>query len=229
MKSIFFMLFLGLVYANADLPKSVGTDFLMDNVVNPLLTNLSTNAINYLISSLFNLIGKRDLSVSQILLQVTELFSQYKDKVEQIVQNYLQSIQQLFNLFDLTSPAKSQLRITYIHLAADAEKELKKVSSALISSLSQIFQAIFGQNFLQVNEQSKSVFNNISTIINNFTQTVTNILDNLGESLIQSATSIAQMSVPLINNLTQDIILNANTAVQQLQDAVTQLAQNILG
>lgn len=228
MKSVILILFLGFVCVNGQ--SGMGLDFLVDNLLNPLINNISTNTVNYLISQLLGLFGKRDLNASQLINQVHSAFNDYKDNMSVVIQNYFAHVQNIFNIFNLAGPQKSIARIDYIRVLSETEAEMKKEAFNLVNILFSIFQSLFGQNFADdLTSTSRGVFVNITSIINNFTTTVTTILNNLGDSLLESASNIAQISAPLFNNLGQEIINNAGTAVQQINQAISNLGVSFSG
>ncbi|CAF0758166.1 unnamed protein product [Brachionus calyciflorus] len=226
MKSILFIVLLGVAYTSAD----IGVDFVVDNIVNPLVNDLVTGVGSYLINSLANLltgwIGKRDLNVAQVISQVQTLFDQYKDKLDQIISGFSTHVQSLFNILNLSNPSKSHLRVEYIQTISEVEIQIKQESFNLLNSLFQIFTQLFGEQFATLfGSKSRSVFGNVSSIINNLSNTINQILDNYGEQLLQTATNISQLSIPLLNNLQQQLSGEAGNLLQQIQQTLNQIQQ----
>jgi uncharacterized membrane protein YcfT len=70
-----------------------GVDFLIDNLVAPLITDLGSNLTNFLISALLGLIGKRDLATVRVLDVLIQWFNQSSTQLQQTVQQILQGLQ----------------------------------------------------------------------------------------------------------------------------------------
>jgi hypothetical protein len=215
MKSILFILILGVASVSAD----IATDFINDNILKPLVGGIYENTVGFLIGSLFNLIrptGKRDLSnVGALVSQVSGLFQAYKDKLSAIVQTTAQKFQALiFNLFNPT--------IDYTQVLSEAAGQLKEASVALLNGLYEVFQSVFGQNFLDFESSaSRSVFGNIANILNDFTQTIEQSLSSYAQTLAH-AVSAGNFNVDAaLAQLAQTV----QDLVQHLTQAISQLAQ----
>ncbi|RNA18031.1 hypothetical protein BpHYR1_007991 [Brachionus plicatilis] len=228
MKSVLLIVLLGFAYATA---QDIGTDFLIDNIVSPTVNDIISGVGNYLVTSLANwvtgLFGKRDLNVNQIISQVQNLVSNYQTQIDQIIAGFSTQIQNLFNILNLATPAKSALRIEYVHRIADVELKIREETVNFLSDLYAIFQQIFGQHFENLfNSHGRSVFNNVTSIINNLTNTITQVLENYGESFLQTAVNISDLSQPLLQQLQQQLGVDADQLVQHFQQIINQFQQN---
>ena len=90
MKPILFLIVACITFSCAS---AQGVDFLIDNLVNPLITDLGSNLTNYLISALLGLFGKRDLATVRVLDVLIQLFNQSSQQLQQTVQQILQGLQ----------------------------------------------------------------------------------------------------------------------------------------
>ncbi|CAF0783008.1 unnamed protein product [Brachionus calyciflorus] len=228
MKSLIVFVLIGFACANAQT-----VDFLIDNVVLPAIDSITGNTQNFITSTLMNLVlgwlfnGKRDLNVQQVqqvILQVQSLFNQYKDKIDQLVSGFSSQIQNLFNIFTLAGPARSHVRVNYIKTIGEVEIKIKEESLALLNSLYQLFQQFFGQNFaVLLGSQSRKTFGSVTNVINSLTSAITQVLENYGEQLLQTAANISGLSAPLLTNLQQQLSGQASNLLQQIQQAINQL------
>ena len=104
MKSIILLL-IGITLVAAQRPpgqvqKDLATDFLIDNILNPLLQGIQTNGINYLLSSLLGLFGKRDLATDFL---IDNILNPLLQGIQQNGLNYLlSSLLGLFGKRDLS-------------------------------------------------------------------------------------------------------------------------------
>lgn len=225
MKSILLIVLLGFTYATA---QDVGVDFLIDNIVSPTVNDIITGVGNYLITSLADwvssLFGKRDLNANQIIAQVQNLVNNYQTQIDQIIAGFSSNVQNLFNILNLANPGKSALRIGFVHSISDAESKIREETVNFLTNLYDKFQEIFGQHFENLlNSRGRSVFNNVTSIINNLTNTVTQVLENYGESFLQTAINISELSQPLLQQLQQHLGSEANQLTQQFQQIISQL------
>jgi len=90
MKSIVFFIVACITFTCAS---AQGVDFLIDNLVAPLITDLGSNLTNYLISALLGLFGKRDLATVRVLDVLVQWFNQSSQQLQQTVQQILQGLQ----------------------------------------------------------------------------------------------------------------------------------------
>ncbi|RNA33918.1 hypothetical protein BpHYR1_004323 [Brachionus plicatilis] len=230
MKSILALLLIGFACASAQ-----GTDFLIDNIVNPAIDQITGETgsflLNQLLGSFVNwLLGKRDVGieqVQQVISQVQNHFNNYKDKIDQIILNFTSQVQGLFNLLNLNGPARSFARVEYIHKIADLENFIKEQAMALLQNLFQVFQQAFGQNFLvKFDSKSRKELGKISNVIDNLNSNILEFLENYGQSLLQASFNISELAQPLLNHLQQQISDNAGNVFQQIQQVLNQLQQN---
>jgi len=90
MKSIVFFIVACITFTCASAQE---VDFLIDNLVAPLITDLGSNLTNYLISALLGLFGKRDLATVRVLDVLIQWFNQSSQQLQQTVQQILQGLQ----------------------------------------------------------------------------------------------------------------------------------------
>lgn len=227
MKSIVALFLIGFACANAQ-----GTDFLIDNIVNPTIDQIteqtSSFLLNQLLGSLINLLfGKRDLGfdqVQQVISQVQSFLNNYKDKIDQVILNFSSQAQSLFNLLNLNGPARSLARVEYIHKLGDLENFIKDQAVALVQNLFQVFQQVFGQNFfVRFDSKGRKALGKITNIIDNLNSNILEFLENYGQSLLETSLNISQLAQPLLNHLQQQVSQNAGNVFQQIQQTLNQL------
>ena len=144
MKSLFIILFFGIAYANAQ-----GTEFLVDNLVNPFIDNVNNNLQNYLIGQLLGslgnilfgpkttarpiLVGKREQQpalVNEMPEMIKGLINTYVQKLKQIARNFIQQIHNVARpIFDA--------------LLAEASNQIQNVSHNLTGQLFSVLQSKF--------------------------------------------------------------------------------------
>jgi len=228
MKSILVFALVCFACANAQ-----GIDFLIDNIVDPAITQITDGTSGFLTNTIINLLlgwlinGKREVGVQQItqvISQVQSLFNNYKDKIDQIISGFSSQIQSLFNIFNLAGPARSHIRVEYLHKVGDVEILVKQESINLLNNLYQIFQQVFGQNFATLfGSNGRNVFGNVTTIINNLSTSISQFLENYGDSLLATATNISQLALPLLGNFQQQLTTDAASIFQHVQQIINQL------
>jgi hypothetical protein len=216
MKSVILILILAVSTASAD----IGTDFLIDNILNPLINGIYDNTVGFLIGSIFDLFkpqGKRDIGMLALTSQVAGFFQTYKQKLIEVIKKAVEKFQLLsFNLLNTPDATFSQV-------LADAVTEMRAASLALLDDLYTVFQSIFGQKFLNSEAaRSRSVFGNLANILNDFTQIMEQTLGSYGQVL---AEAVASGKLDNFQALFEQFAQAAQAAVQQLIQAISQIAQ----
>ncbi len=215
MKSILLVLILGVATASAD----IGTDFINENILKPLAGGIYQNTVGFLINSLFGLLrptGKRDMgNVTAVVGQVSGLFQSYKDKLSAVVKTTVQKFQALiFNLFNPSTDYKQVL--------VEAAGKFKEASVELLNGLYEVFQSVFGKNFLDMDSAvARSVFGNITNILNEFNQTIEQSLGSYAQILVH-AVSTGNFNV---DNVLAQFTQAAQAAIQHLAQVISQIAQ----
>jgi hypothetical protein len=127
MKSLFIILFIGIAYANGQ-----GTEFLVDNLLNPFINNITSGLQNYLfgqlLGSLFGSLGKRELPYG-LVNQLTDMISKYVQKLKEIVRNFIQQIH-------------NAARPIFDALLAETNQQIQFASSNLTGQLFSALQSI---------------------------------------------------------------------------------------
>lgn len=229
MKSILALLLIGFACANAQ-----GTDFLIDNIVNPTIDQITEQTtsflLNQLLSSFVNwILGKRDIGldqVQQVVSQVQNYLNNYKDKIDQTILNFSSQVQSLFNLLNLNGPARSFARVEYIHKIGDLQSLISEQGLALLQNLFQVFQQVLGQNFLmKFDSKGRKVLGKVSTVIDSLNSNILQFVENYSQSLLETSLNISELAQPLLNQLQQQVSQNAGNVFQQIQQAINQLQQ----
>ena len=179
MKSIIIILVICASLASAEVvkidQKGIATDFLVDNVLNPLLNDLKNNTIQFiyqqLTSSLVNLllggIGKRDVSSTEYLQHVTVMLNDFKQSMETLFKKLTDGLRNL---------SKDEL----LPFLSNLKNEVKYEANKFLLVLYEFLKSNFGQVLTGV---PKSIFNNISSVVNNFTNNLINSINNSGQLL----------------------------------------------
>ena len=220
MKSIFLVLLFSVAFANAAEQKNMGLDFLLDNIVNPMLDGIYNNTVGFLIGQLFNnIIGKRAVGNAEIVSQVANLFNSYKEKLAALIKKYSAMLQSVIgNIFNP--------QLDFSNLLADAEVEIRKETFSIVNALFQIFQTIFGDKFLELNGSARGVFGNLAAIFNNFATTITTSLESFSQNLVQTVQSVNILTAPGLSHLGENIVAGLQNVIEQLNQAISQIGQH---
>lgn len=219
MKS-FFLVFLvasAAMVANAQDLGSIGTDFVIDNILKPMLSGIYENTVGFLINQLFGgLLGKRDLSgnFTEIISQLSTIFESLKDKLISIVQNFGSQLQDTIgNIF---KPGQN-----YAELLATVKNLLKNAVSQFLTQITQLFQQFFGQN-----RALRGIFDNLTQIMNEFVNTIHQSLSIYAENLMQAVQAASSSIKPMIGNLSQTVVNAVQQAIQHLNQIIAQISGN---
>lgn len=219
MKS-FFLVFLvasAAMVANAQDLGSIGTDFVVDNILKPMLTGIYENTVGFLINQLFgSILGKRDLSsnFTEIISQMSTIFESLKDKLVTIVHNFGSQLQDTIgNIF---KPGQN-----YAELLATVKALLKNAVSQFLAQFSQLFQQFFGQN-----RAVRGIFDNLTQIMNEFVNTIHQSLSIYAENLMQAVQAASSSIKPMIGNLSQTVVNAVQQAIQHLNQIIAQISGN---
>ena len=99
-KSTLLVLFACITVLNCEVVETKGltTDFLIDNIVNPMLQGINNNALNFLMQQLLGgLIGKR--SIEDVVSQIQVAINNNKDKIQQAINGIIASLHNIASLF----------------------------------------------------------------------------------------------------------------------------------
>lgn len=168
MKSIILVLIICIGLTNAQ--NNIGSDFVVDNIINPLINDIRNNTINFLwntiTSSLFGgLFGKRDLNAAE---EINVIMAMYQQRVDAVFQKMLTGLKHL----------NKGLILQFLE---SLKQEIKNESAQLLTRIFNLLQKYFGQI---LNDQGKSVFLNITNVVNNFTLTLLNTINNAGKLMM---------------------------------------------
>ena len=100
MKSILLVLFALVAIINCEVVenKATGTDFIIDNIINPMFQGINDNALNYLLQQLLGgLFGKRSLNVQEVAVQIQNAINNHKDQIQQALTGVITTIQNLIS------------------------------------------------------------------------------------------------------------------------------------
>merc|ERR1712147_338309 len=211
MKFVAMILLVAIVGANAQSAAQIGTDFVIDNIVNPLLQNLQTNALGFLFNTLNNLIGsigKRDISLSGIKEVILSLFNAHKDKLTALLGQYSsQLISLASNFLGFLGPQKTTKQMAALKLEANYAAELKALDAQF---LNQIVSTLSG--FVN----GSALTSRLQGFFSQFEGLLTGAFDNISGSLFNTIASIAQQALPQFQQLQG-----------QLQSQIQQLASQL--
>ena len=218
MKSLIVILLCGIAFATADQMlfqenRGIGTDFVMDNLINPMINGIKNNTVNYLLNNLIQgILGKRDLQ-SQIvgaIGNVATLFEDAKNELSVVIASFAKQIQALVgNIFNPV--------YDFSHLLEETDQEIRRILSVLVSKLHTLVQSFM------IAQQQKSMFLNITTIMNQFATTISQTLENYGRSLVDAVANASVVSASLLNNLGEHILATVHLTVAHLNQAIAQL------
>ena len=203
MKFVALLLLVGLIGANAQL--DIAVDFLVDNIFQPLLTNLQTNALSLLFGTLNNLIGsigKRGLSdIKDTLLA---LFNAHKDKLTALIGQYSsQLISLASNLLGFLGPQRTTKQIAAVKLEANFAEELRILNNDFVHQVVSTLSGYFNHGALMITMQ------NFNTQLQ---QLLTGSFDMVTGQLFETLSNIAQQAIPQLQQLQG----NVQSQIQQL-------------
>ena len=98
MKSILLVLFACMAVINCSSieTKGTGTDFFIDNIINPMLQGINTNALSFLMQQLLGgLLGKR--SIEDVVGQIQVAIINNKDKIQQALNSIVVSLHNILS------------------------------------------------------------------------------------------------------------------------------------
>ena len=149
-----FALIAALCFLGVCAGESLSLDFLSQNLLNPMLNQIASNAVNLLgqqlndlIGGLFSGIGKRDLN-SLINVNVNEVFTSLITKVKAIYEKVFQVFLQITQHAENWVAKPSLARIDFLNVVANAENELANIHLSaeflqpLVAFVQQHFQAL---------------------------------------------------------------------------------------
>ena len=100
MKSILLLLlaFVAVINCETVEVKGTGTDFIIDNIVNPMLQGINNNALNFLMQQLLGgLLGKRSINIQDVAAQIQNALTVHKDQIQQALSGVISTIQNLIS------------------------------------------------------------------------------------------------------------------------------------
>jgi len=170
MKTIILVLIICIGFTSTNAQSNIGSDFVVDNIINPLINDIRNNTINFLwntiTSSLFGgLFGKRDSNAAE---EINVIMAMYQQRVDAVFQKMLTGLKQL----------NKGLILQFLE---SLKQEIKNESAQLLTRIFNLLQKYFGQI---LNDQGKSVFLNITNVVNNFTLTLLNTINNAGKLMM---------------------------------------------
>ena len=192
MKFVAVLLLVGLIGANAQV--DIAIDFLLDNIVTPLLNNLQSNALGLLFGTLNNLIGsigKRGLSnIKDTLLA---LFNAHKDKLTALLGQYSTQLLSLAsNVLGFLGPQRTTKQIAAIKLEAEYAADLKALNNQFIQ---QIVSTLSGfTNTAALTSQLQNFFSQFESVL-------TGGFNNVTGSVFQTLSQIASQAIPQLQQL----------------------------
>ena len=163
MKSIFLVLVLSM-FASAN---AQGLDFLVDNIVNPLIDNINNGLQNYLIQQIMNnllqLLGKRSvLEMAAIKEKLGVIFGNLSSNLKELVKNFVGQVQALTIITNPLGPVifpSEQTKPQYQVVFAQLVENLKKELFILTTSLATLFESIHILKFNVLSIFLKIIFN----------------------------------------------------------------------
>jgi hypothetical protein len=188
-------------------------DFLMDNLINPMLDSIQENGINFAINWAIGLItggniqpsisGKRGLT--GIEASIMEALRAFKLKIQTVVRQFVNALNDL---------ALSKVaRISYDQSLLDFKLDFKQVSKDFLTQLLNILNGQIDQAQLDTISQT------LTQIIGQFTNTVLNALTNVGEQFMQTKLDGTD-PLPTLIQMIQEAIQNA---IEQFNNAISQI------
>ena len=255
MKSIILILVACVAVINSETvqTKDLTTDFLIDNILNPMLQAINQNSITYLLQQLLGgLLGKRD--INDVVSHFQTALNQYKDQIQGVLNALHGSLQSLITLLsgskDLTTDflidnilnpmlqAINQNSITYLlqqllgGLLGKRDAELKGLTTDFLidNILNPMLQAI-NQNSLTYLLQQLLGKRDVDSkdFLNLLNSSLGGILNDLGTNLLQSIAVTGQSIIPILGELGNNILGNGATSVEQLNALINQIAASLSG
>ena len=110
MKSIILVFLACVAVINCEVvqDKGLATDFLVDNILNPMLQGINQNALNYLLQQL---LGKRSINFQDVTAQIQAALENHKDQIQQALTGIVSTIQ---NLISTVFPGQKDMGTDFI-------------------------------------------------------------------------------------------------------------------
>jgi len=194
--------------------KDLTTDFLIDNILNPMLQAINQNSINYLLQQLLGgLLGKRDAEFKGL---TTDFI------MDNIINPMLQAI--------------NQNSLTYLLqqlLSGKRDAEFKGLTTDFIMDniINPMLQAINQNSLTYLLQQLLSGKRDVDSkdFLNQLNTSLGAILNDLGTNLLQSIAITGQSIIPILGELGNNILGNGATSIEQLNALINQLAASLSG
>jgi len=204
MRTLILLALVGFVY-------SQGLDFLIDNIFLPLLTDIQTNALNFLQTSLLGLIGlgKRDLSHQQILNLISNLHTQITNLIETVAPQVINLINKpRINVQSLVSNILSNFNIEFGNIASHFVSQITSV----LSHVSHVqIETIVNNVLTNLNIELSQIMNLATMLLNvNLSNLIGNVIPSNLIALIgkRDVSQIFQVVLSLLSNFDFNQILS---------------------
>ncbi len=208
MKSIILVLLACAAVINCEVvqDKGLATDFLVDNILNPMLQGINQNALNYLLQQL---LGKRSINFQDAAAQIQAALQNHKDQIQQALTGIVSTIQ---NLISTVFPGQKGTGTDFI-IDNIVNPMLQGINTNAISFL---MQQLLG-GLLGKRDASAKI--DLAALINS-------IVNDLGQNLLQSLIITGGSALETLNN---QILGNVATTIEQINSAINQIAAELSG
>jgi len=190
--------------------KDMGTDFIIDNIVNPMLQAINNNALTFLMQQLLGgLFGKRSINIQDAAAQLHNFLSNNKDQIQQALTGIVSTIQ---NLISTVFPGQKDMGTDFI-IDNIVNPMLQAINNnALTFLMQQLLGGLFGK-------RDASAKIDLAALINS-------IVNDLGQNLLQSLIITGGSALETLNN---QILGSVATTIEQINSAINQIAAELSG
>jgi gas vesicle protein len=220
MKSIILVLLACVAVINCEVvqDKGLATDFLVDNILNPMLQGINQNALNYLLQQL---LGKRSINFQDVTAQIQAALENNKDQIQQALTGIVSTIQ---NLISTIFPGQKDMATDFI-IDNIVNPMLQAINTNAITFLmQQLLGGLLGKRSINIQDAAAQLQNFLNNNKDQIQQALTGIVSTIQNLISTVFPGQRDMATDfIIDNIINPMLEAINS------NAITFLMQQLLG